>query len=102
MGRPPTKPPPPPPTLFDLSLECVASRADKLSLHDVSVLPEEVASNLFDRIMAKGKLTPRVVQLFEDAEQEAVIERISAIGINTWTLPVIKDDLGDYLYRKWT
>jgi hypothetical protein len=50
--------------------------------------------------MAKGKLTPRLVQLFEDAEQEAVMARVSAMGISKWTPPLIKDSRTGTLGQK--
>jgi len=50
------------------------------------------------RIVAKGKLTPRLLKYFEKAEQEAVLERVKQLGISKWTPPLIKDhrntDLG--------
>jgi hypothetical protein len=50
------------------------------------------------RIVAKGKLNPRLLSYFEKAEQEAVLERVKQLGISNWTPPLIQDhrntDLG--------
>ncbi|KAL4518495.1 hypothetical protein Ndes2526B_g01099 [Nannochloris sp. 'desiccata'] len=86
------------PALVSLSLECLASNPNYLDMPSVGALPEELAIALFDRIVAKGKLTPRLLNYFEKAEQEAVLERVKQLGISKWTPPLIKDhrntDLG--------
>ena len=41
------------------------------------------------RVLALGKLTPRVLGVFEAAETELITLRIKALGIRRWTPPLV-------------
>lgn len=50
-------------------------------------LPEELVCILFEEVLLKGKLSPRVLQLFRDTEHDLLLARISALNIQP--LPVM-------------
>ena len=57
-------------------------------------------TSVLQRIVGNGKLTPRLLHVFEAAEQQAVLNRVKQLGISSWTPPLIKDSRGDYLGQK--
>ncbi len=79
------------PQLVSLCLECLASNPNLLDMAAIRQLPSECAIALFDKIVAKGKLTPRLLGSFQKAEQEVVLERVKQLGISNWTPPLIQD-----------
>ena len=56
-------------------------------MHSLVGLPEELVVVLFDSVLAKGKLTPRVLELFKETEHERVLEQMKALRLQS--LPVI-------------
>lgn len=44
-------------------------------------LEEQIAIEIFDEVLRRGKLSPRVLDLFRATEHEAVLQRISALNI---------------------
>lgn len=81
---------PHPPSLRELCLDCLAS--DTSLLVSLIQVPEECIVSLFERILQKGKLTPRLLEVFERAESDAIDARIVQLHIKKWTPPLIKDD----------
>lgn len=77
-------------SLRELCLECLASNTSFLV--SLGHVPEECIVPLFERILQKGKLTPRVLEVFERAESDAVKGRIAQLHIKKWIPPLIKDD----------
>lgn len=41
------------------------------------------------RVIEQGRLTPKVLDLFERTQHEAVTERVAALGIRRWTPPLL-------------
>jgi hypothetical protein len=41
------------------------------------------------RVLALGKLTPRLLEVFEAAEHETISVRVQALGIRKWTPPLV-------------
>jgi hypothetical protein len=40
-------------------------------------------------VLEKGKLTPRVLEMFEQTEHELLLQCIEAAGIRRWTPPLL-------------
>lgn len=62
------------PSLLESSLESLARHIDRCA--SLQPLPEELAQPLFARVLELGKLTPRVLRLFQDTQHEWVLQRI--------------------------
>ena len=69
-------------------------------VYDISFIsPSRPSSSLLSfiltfslqRIISKGKLNPRLLQLFEDAEVESVSVRVKQLNISKYTPPLIRD-----------
>lgn len=41
------------------------------------------------RVLEKGKLTPRVLDVFEAAGSEAVMRRVAELGVKKWIPPLL-------------
>ncbi|KAI3425913.1 hypothetical protein D9Q98_007885 [Chlorella vulgaris] len=80
-----------PPLLTAIALNRLVSSIT--SVHSLTspssgaVLPEELCCSLFEAVLAQGKLTPKVLELFERTEHELLTERIAGMGIRRWTPP---------------
>ena len=44
-------------------------------------LPEELVCVLFEEVLLKSKLSPRILQLFRDTEHDLLLARIAALNI---------------------
>lgn len=85
------------PSLADISLEALAcsiqGQRSLIGPHG-ELLPEELCCCLFQRVIELGKLNPRVLQLFEETEHEALLEAIQGLGIRRWTPPLLPTSRG--------
>jgi len=45
-------------------------------------------------VIEKGKLTPRVLEMFQQTECEAVQARIKELGISSWIPPLLPTSRG--------
>ena len=41
------------------------------------------------RVIELGKLTPKVLEVFQRTGHEALLERVAAMGIKSWIAPVL-------------
>ncbi|KAK9836000.1 hypothetical protein WJX81_005180 [Elliptochloris bilobata] len=72
-------------SLLQISLESLASNISRVTtLHG---LPEELLVELFEAVLSKGKLQPRVLSLFEETGQDLLLARISTLNLQP--LPVV-------------
>lgn len=67
------------PPLLDTCLETLADNIQKVD--SLVGIPEELAVVLFERILRKSKLNPRVVQLFQETGHEVLDQLMSALNI---------------------
>ena len=65
-------------------MTCAHSRR----LTSLEGLPEELTFAIFEAILAKGKLTPRLVELFWKTDHETIRQRVTALRIQ-WVPPVL-------------
>jgi len=52
------------------------------------------------KVIERGKLTPRLLLIFEKAEHDAVALRIEQLGISAWTPPLVIDSEGGWLGQR--
>lgn len=75
------------PSLLDIALAALLSSIQKQDT--LGKLPEHLALELFEGVLASGKLTPQVLVLFVATQHAAVLERIAMLNIQT-PPPVLK------------
>jgi len=51
-------------------------------------LPEELTFAIFEAVLSKGKLTPRLLELFWKTDHESIQQRVTALKIQ-WIPPVL-------------
>lgn len=84
------------PSLEELCLSYLASNAQLLTRTSLVGVPEELCVALFNLVVARGKLTPKVLAAFTaDAEHAQLADRIARLGISSWTPPLVPDS------REW-
>lgn len=66
-------------TLGRLGVQCLSAHIDRAT--SLLGLEEQIAIEIFDEVLRRGKLSPRVLDLFRATEHEAVLQRISALNI---------------------
>ena len=62
-------------------------------------LPEELSIALFEAVLAKGKLTPRVLELFQSLQHDLVLEQIRALKLQPLP-PVLPTTRNTWLHEK--
>lgn len=62
-------------------------------------LPEELSLAIFEAILAKGKLTPRLLELFWKADHDTVRQRVTALRIQ-WVPPVLPTTRNLWLHER--
>jgi len=67
------------PSLLELCIDTLASHIELCS--ELQGVPEEIVLDVFERVLVKGKLTPRVLHLFEATDHTSVSYRIKALNI---------------------
>lgn len=80
-----------PPQLTVIALErlaCCIGAVHTLTCKG-SPLPEELACSLFALVLDKGKLTPKVLDMFEALEHDTLLQQISELNIHRWTPPLL-------------
>ncbi|CAL8471529.1 g11071 [Coccomyxa elongata] len=65
------------PSLTDLSVRKVASIIERVS--SLEGLPEELVCRIFVEVLARGKLTPRVLELVKQTEHDLVLGQVQAL-----------------------
>ena len=90
----------PVPTLCEVCLESLVQNSVELNAAMLSMLPDPLSLALFERIIASGKLTPRLLQAFEDIENQAIVERVRDLGLSKWTPPLIPDTRNRWLGQR--
>lgn len=88
------------PDLYHICLEILVDNATGLTTVALLSLPDTVLTSLFEGIVASGKLTPRLLQAFEDVGSESIDLRIKELGISKWTPPLIADTRDRWLGRR--
>lgn len=68
-------------------------------IHSLDGLPEELCTALFEAVLLKGKLTPRVLELFTRTEHDQVLEHIRALKLQTLP-PVLPTTRNTWLHEK--
>ena len=71
------------PSLHSLAAAALVAHIDRVA--SLRGLPEELVLLLFEAVLAQGRLTPRVLGLFEDTRHELLAARVSQLGISSWT-----------------
>lgn len=85
------------PTLVDTLLEAIA---DNISTYrSLAPLPGELCALLFERILARGRLTPRILELFKSTADPLLLERIDGLHIRELP-PLIPDTRNRWLGDK--
>eukprot|EP00877_Chromochloris_zofingiensis_P006367 jgi/Chrzof1/1984/Cz10g28250.t1 len=87
----------PVPSLLSITQEAIACNIE--SFDSLFQLPEELALSIFERVLEKGKLTPRVLQTFRATQHEWVLDRIQALNIQD-VPPLIPDNRNPWLGQK--
>jgi hypothetical protein len=62
-------------------------------------LPEELTFAIFEAVLSKGRLTPRLLELFLQTEHESVLQRIKALQIE-WVPPVLPTTRNLWLHER--
>lgn len=62
-------------------------------------LPEELVFAIFEAVLSKGKLTPRLLELFWQTEHELVLQRVKHLKIQ-WVPPVLPTTRNPWLHEK--
>ena len=62
-------------------------------------LPEELTFAIFEAVLSKGKLTPRLLELFLQTEHESVLQRVKALQIE-WVPPVLPTTRNLWLHER--
>lgn len=74
-----------PPSLMALSFEVLLAHVHTLSCGAVTSLPEHVQLGLFEGVLARGKLTERLLDVFVEAarrsESEPLARRIQSLNL---------------------
>lgn len=81
------------------SLERITLEVLLISIHQqptLGKLPEHLALQLFDSVLASGKLTPQVLKLFLDTQHVTIIDRITGLDLQM-PPPVIQAGRGTWL-----
>lgn len=104
------------PSLEQLSIESLSQHTE--AINSLEGLPEQLVLCLFEvgkslfvidafhqlirshlsyhtklqSILSKGKLTPRLLQIFEDTDCDTLIFRIKSLGITDWIPPILPAD----------
>lgn len=68
-------------SLVDIALETLARNADRI-LISLQGVPEELVIRLFESIVQKGKLTPRILEIMERTEHEDLVDLIQSLNIS--------------------
>lgn len=79
-------------TLFKLCIDVLVRYPERLTVEKMYFLPESVSVQLFESLLAAGKLNPRLLTLFERVECFEVLNRIEMLGIDTWLPPLVKGE----------
>lgn len=66
-------------SLLELCLVCLATNMQQLP--SLERLPEELVLILFGMVVERGKLTPKVLQVFIETGHDAVIEHIRGLKL---------------------
>ena len=62
-------------------------------------LPEELAISIFEAVLSKGKLTPRLLELFWQTGHESLLQRVQALKIQ-WVPPVLPTSRNRWLHER--
>lgn len=62
-------------------------------------LPEELVCAIFERVLARAKLNPRVLQVFVNTQHELLLDRIRALRVRD-TPAIIQDTRNLWLGEK--
>ncbi len=62
-------------------------------------LPEELTFAIFEAVLAKGKLTPRLLELFWKTDHDTIRQRVTALRIQ-WVPPVLPTTRNLWLHER--
>lgn len=62
-------------------------------------LPEELVCKVFEEVLARGKLTPRVLELFKQTEHDLVLGQVQALKVQSLP-PVLPITRNTWLHEK--
>lgn len=77
-------------TLFKLSIDVLVRNPGRLTAENMHILPDSITIQLFEGLLAAGKLNPRLLVLFERVDCLEVEERIQMLGISDWIPPLVE------------
>lgn len=77
---------------------CLATLADHIDrVPDLSGVPEHLIAALFALVLERGRLTPRVLAVFQACDCETVLQAIQALDIRDRVPPVVADTPNNWL-----